>query len=81
MSALYIVMLAFVVVQGPFVQVDDLIRILLSEPVVGNSEGGGDTTEMEKVGIKRKREPGEVEGEMAPVNDIYRTRQQKRVHT
>ena len=47
------------------------------ENVIGNGE---------KAGQKRKREGGVVEegagqsGEVPPVNDIYRSRQQKRVH-
>lgn len=48
------------------------------EGVVGN--GGG-----EKAGLKRKREGGGEEGEedlagAPPINDIYRSRQQKRVN-
>ncbi len=42
----------------------------------GGGEGPG--------GTKRKREGdelGEGEGEVPPVNDVYRSRQQKRVHT
>jgi len=64
--------------------VDELIRLLVTEPLTNSTEGSGDTAEVEKVGTKRKREAGGPEGELpgiAPVNDVYRARQQKRVHT
>ena len=71
--------------QGPFVHVDELIRLLLTEPLTNSTEGLGDpAADVDKVGTKRKREAGDPEGELpgiAPANDIYRTRQQKRVHT
>jgi len=69
-------------VQGPFVQVDELIRLLLNEPLPASTEVS-DVVDTEKVAVKRKREPeneGEV-GVVPPVNDLYRARQQKRVHT
>lgn len=52
------------------------------EAVAGNGGGAND----DKAGIKRKREGGgEAEldllgGVVPPANDIYRARQQKRVH-
>ena len=48
------------------------------EGMVGNEVGGGD-----KAGLKRKRDTKQEEDELMrvpPVNDIYRARQQKRVH-
>lgn len=65
---------------------DELVNLLEAvelganaDEAVGNDTGGG-----EKAGLKRKHEGGDLEDELLrvpPVNDIYRSRQQKRVHT
>lgn len=66
--------------QGPFVQLDELVHLLSTNQVSDDfSDSGGRTG-------KRKREVGEESDEEGtiggapPINDIYRSRQQKRVH-
>ena len=78
-------------VQGPFVKMNELISLLENEKLgstfegmpVGNDTGASSTGGGEKVGQKRKHE-GEMDGGpflgVPPANDIYRSRQQKRVH-
>ena len=74
--------------QGPFVKMDPFLQLLETVNLGANAEGaaggGGSTTGApeEKVGLKRKRENGEDDDllRVPPVNDIYRSRQQKRVH-
>ena len=58
----------------------DKLPQTFEESAIGNGGGAED-----KAGLKRKREGGEVEsdilaGVVPPANDIYRSRQQKRVH-
>lgn len=72
--------------QGPFVQLEELTKLLESNRIpdsismdVGTGEGG-------KTGKRKRGEGGEESDEETanglnpPVNDIYRARQQKRVH-
>ncbi len=64
-------------------QVDELIQLLLDEPLPASTDIS-DAVDTERVAGKRKREPdneGEVGGVVPPMNDVYRARQQKRVHT
>lgn len=71
--------------QGPFVKMDELLHLMETmelgsspDSAVASSNGGGG----EKTGVKRKRENGDDDEllRVPPVNDIYRSRQQKRVH-
>lgn len=68
---------------------DDLIHLLETVDLGANSDGTAGTTEGgggERAGLKRKRASGKEDGggeellKVPPVNDIYRSRQQKRVH-
>ena len=66
---------------------DEFIRLLVMDragPSVDGSEAGSvDEPGKGGVGVKRRREGKDVDGELvgnAPMNDIYRARQQKRVH-
>ena len=77
----------YFILQGPFVQVDNFVALLMSDSAnavnnVSQTRGGDGPSN--EAGVKRKREAGgEIEGEVvgnAPINDIYRSRQQKRVH-
>lgn len=76
--------------KGPFVKMSELITSLATvelgssfEGTMGNEGGGGGGGGGgEKVGLKRKHDGTEDEEllRIPPVNDIYRSRQQKRVH-
>ena len=74
--------------QGPFVLIDELIELIMRSPVpdTPSSSSSNQTTEAGGgAGQKRKREEGEgsdEEGDGAPPShDVYRLRQQKRIHT
>jgi hypothetical protein len=79
--------LSLLLMKGPFVKMDQFLRLLETLELgtnpegtpVGSTAGGAE----EKAGLKRKRENGEEDEllRVPPVNDIYRSRQQKRVHT
>ena len=75
-------------VQGPFVQLNELMQLLESNKIPdtpsGDAAGGNEGGKA----AKRKRGEGGAEsdeetanGVNPPINDIYRARQQKRVHT
>lgn len=68
--------------QGPFVHVDELIELIVSSsiPEVSNSCANVSTR---VITHKRRRDDGEEEDETAPPpsNDLYISRQQKRVQT
>ena len=72
--------------QGPFVQLNELLQLLDSNRIPDSASGDVGMGEGSKTG-KRKRGEGEESDEETsggvnpPVNDIYRSRQQKRVHS
>lgn len=75
-------------IQGPFVLVDELIELIMRSPVpdVPSSSSNSQTSEAGgAVAQKRRREEGDVSDEEGegppPSHDVYRSRQQKRIHT
>ena len=76
-----------VISQGPFVQLNELTQLIQSVQVPDSvsTEGGGG--EGVKTGKRKRGEGGEesddetANGVNPPINDIYRARQQKRVHS
>lgn len=67
-------------------KITELLGLLKTDKLPGTFDGVVGTDNGERAGQKRKHEGGGEEGDrtgdavVPPVNDVYRSRQQKRVH-